>query len=68
MPVSKAQQKATNKWIAKSYDRVNLTMPKGHKDEVQAHAQAMGESVNAFINRAIAEAMERDAVGDGDNA
>ena len=60
MPVSKAQQKATNKYISKAYDRVNLTLPKGQKDEIQAHAAAQGESVNAFINRAISEAMERD--------
>lgn len=60
MPVSKAQQKATNKYISKAYDRVNLTLPKGRKDEIQAHAASQGESVNAFINRAISEAMERD--------
>ncbi len=45
MPVSKAQQKATNKYISKAYDRVNLTLPKGQKDEIQAHAAAQGESV-----------------------
>ncbi|MCI8594097.1 MAG: hypothetical protein HFF09_02435 [Oscillospiraceae bacterium] len=61
MPTSKAQQKATNKWIAKSYDRVNLTVPKGRKDEIKAHAERRGESVNAFINRAIDEAIEREA-------
>lgn len=49
-----------NAYNAQAYDRVNLTMPKGKKAEVQAHAEAMGESVNAFINRAIDEAMERD--------
>ena len=65
MPVSKAQQKATNKYISKAYDRVNLTLPKGQKDEIQAHAAAQGESVNAFINRAISEAMERDRAARG---
>lgn len=60
MAVSKAQQAATNKWIAKSYDRVNLTMQKGKKAAVKAHAESRGESVNSFINRAIDEAMERD--------
>ena len=35
-------------------------MPKGRKEAVQAHAEARGESVNGFINRAIAETMERD--------
>ena len=52
MPVSKAQQKAQNKWIAKAYDRINLTVPKGKKDTIQAHAETQGESVNGF-NRAI---------------
>lgn len=60
MAVSKAQQKATNKYISKAYDRVNVTMPKGKKDVIKAHAEARGESVNAFIGRAIDEAMERD--------
>ena len=58
--MGKASTKAQNKYIAKAYDRVNLTMPKGKKDAVQAHATQYGESVNAFINRAIDEAMERD--------
>lgn len=60
MPVSKAQQRATNKYISKAYDRINLTVPKGDKEIIQSHAQANGESVNGFINRAISEAMERD--------
>ena len=54
-----------NKWMAKAYDRVNLTMPKGQKAEIQVHAQARGESVNGFINRAISEAMERDSTAPG---
>lgn len=61
MPVSKAQQKAQNKWIAKAYDRINLTVAKGKKDIIQAHAEAHSESVNGFINRAIQETMERDS-------
>ena len=54
-----------NKWMAKAYDRVNLTMPKGQKAEIQVHAEARGESVNGFINRAISEAMERDSTAPG---
>ena len=49
-----------NGWIAEKLDRVNLTMPKGKKDTIKAHAEAQGESVNGFINRAIDETMERD--------
>ena len=59
MAVSKAQQNATNKWIAKAYDRINLTVPKGKKEEILAFAEANGESVNGFINRAISETMGR---------
>ncbi len=61
MPTSKAQQRATNKYIAKSYDRVNLTLPKGRKLELQVHAGTHGESLNGFINRAIDEQIKRDS-------
>lgn len=59
-PASKAQQKAVNKYMKSNYDRVNLVMPKGKKDIIQAHAAQQGKSVNAYINRAIDEAMQRD--------
>lgn len=60
MAVSKAQQKAVNKYMAANYDRVNLTLPKGKKDIIQAHAETHGKSVNGFINEAIDEKMEQD--------
>ena len=59
-PASKAQQKAVNKYMKSNYDRVYLVMPRGKKDIIQAHAAQQGESVNAYINRAIDEAMQRD--------
>ena len=58
--VSKAQQKAVHKYVKANYDRMELTVPKGQKDAIKAHAEARGESVNGFVNRAISEAMERD--------
>lgn len=63
MAVSKAQQRATNKWMAANYDRINLTVAKGQRDTIKAHASARGESVNGFIGRAISETMERDSGG-----
>ncbi len=60
MATSKAQQKAVNKYMAANYDRINLTVLKGRKDIIKAHADSKGESVNAFINRAIDETMERE--------
>lgn len=49
-----------NGWQKENKDRVLLLLPKGRKTDIQAHAEAQGESVNGFINRAIEEAMERD--------
>lgn len=60
MPASKAQQKAVNKYRKNNYDLIQLTMPKGRKAEIKAHADSRGESVNGFIKRAIDETMQRD--------
>lgn len=50
-----------NDYIAKTYDRINLTVPKGQKEVIKAHADKHdGGSVNAFINRAIANQMKQD--------
>ena len=57
---TEAQKKSAKKWDAANLDRVSIAMPKGQKDTIKAHAAVHGESVNAFINRAIDEAMECD--------
>lgn len=49
-----------NRYNAKAYDRINLVVPKGQKDLIKTHAEARGESTNAFINRAINETIEGD--------
>ena len=50
-----------NNWQKEKLDRINLTVPKGKKNEIKAHAEAQGESVNAFINRAIDAAMRKNS-------
>lgn len=58
--MGKASTKAQNKFIAKKYDRINLTVEKGKKDMIKEHADSKGESVNGFINRVIDEALEKE--------
>lgn len=55
-----AQKKSARKWDAAHLDRISVVLPKGEKESVKLHAEARGESVNGFINRAISETMERD--------
>ena len=62
MAVPKANQRAVNKYVKNNYDRINVTMPKGKKETIQAHAEAQGQSVNAYINAAIDEKMAQEAV------
>ena len=60
MPVSDSQRRATEKWNKDKVDSLHLRVKKGMREMLLAHAEKQGESVNSFINRAIAETMERD--------
>lgn len=61
MPVSDAQKKASVRYLEK-LDEVRIRMPKGKKATIQAHAEAQGQSVNAYINAAIDEKISQEAV------
>ena len=53
-----------DRYNARVYDEIKVRVPKGRKAELQAYVSERGESVNAFINRAISkqmEEMERDS-------
>lgn len=65
MPTTKAQQKAVHKYVKNNYDRTEILLPKGDKDQAKEHAAKHGESLNGFINRAIRETMQRDNERDG---
>lgn len=58
--MGKTSAAVKNRYNEKTYDRINLTVPKGQKESIKVHAEAHGESVNAFIFRAITETIERD--------
>lgn len=60
MTVSKKQQASVTKYVKDHYDRISVTVPQGKRDQIKAHAESQGESVNGFVNRAIDEQMQRD--------
>ncbi len=58
--VSKAQQKAVQKYVKNNYDRVVLTLPKGKRDEIKQYAELNNRSMNSYIVQAIEEKIYRD--------
>jgi len=51
---------SNERWNSANLDRLSIAVPKGKREVINAHAASMGESTNAFIGRAIDEAMEND--------
>ena len=60
MPTSDALKRAIKKYDQEKIDRIPMRVPKGKKEIIQDHAAAHGESVNAFLNRAVDETIQRD--------
>ena len=60
MQTNESQRKATKKYITEKLDDVRFRVPKGEREMLKKHAEKMGESVNAFIYRAVKETIERD--------
>lgn len=60
MASSEAMKRASKKYDNEKIDRIAMRVPKGKKEAIQEHAAKTGESVNAFLNRAVDEAMKRD--------
>jgi len=56
---TEAQQRAQEKYMER-FAVARVRMEKQRYEAVQAHADACGESVNAYINKAIDERMERE--------
>ena len=59
MGISDARKRANDKWREK-FDEIRFRVPKGKNEVIQEFAADHGESVNAFINRAVDKAMEED--------
>ena len=49
----KTSAASKNKWNEKTYDRINLVVRKGQKEQIQEYAKEKGMSLNAYINSLI---------------
>lgn len=54
-----ARTRASNKYNAKTYDRIAVQVKKGRRDELKTIADGQGLSLNAFILTAIDEKIDR---------
>ena len=57
MPMSEARKKANEKYNAKAYDQVKIIIKKGQREQVKEFAESQGLSLNAYINKLIADDM-----------
>lgn len=54
------QSKYANDFAKVNYDRLNIQVPKGQKEVIEAHWRQLGyKSLNAYINDLIRKDMER---------
>ena len=60
MAVSQLRLKSNKKYLNEKLEEIKFRVPIGNKARIQEHAKAQGESTNAFIYRAVNEAIERD--------
>ena len=59
--MGKTSSTVKDRYNAKANDQIQFRVKKGQREVIQAHADSQGESMAAFITRAIRETMERDA-------
>ena len=57
---TEARRRASAKYLKEAVEDVRIRVSKGQKAVIKAHAESQGESMNAFVVRAIDETMERD--------
>ena len=48
--MAKKQTNWTRTYNEKAYDRLAITVPKGQKQAIQAHAEKKGQSINGLVN------------------
>ena len=56
--MGKTSSAVKDRYNNRAYDNVRLRLYKGQKELLQSHAADRGESLNAWINRAIKKQLE----------
>ena len=59
--MGKTSSVVKDRYNKKAYDNITLRVKKKKKESIQNYAATKGESVNAFINRVINQAMEKES-------
>lgn len=62
---TEARKKANEKYLKESVEDIRIRVEKGQKAIIKVHADNQGESMNAFVVRAIDETMQRDKSSEG---
>ena len=59
MAATEAQLRANKKYHNK-FERIQIRVPLEEKEAIEAYAAEIGESLNSFVRRAIAETIARE--------
>ena len=51
--MGKTSTTVKNRWNVKSYDRLAINVPKGRRNDIEAHAQSKGLSVNGLVGELL---------------
>lgn len=57
---TEARRRATKKYNASHYDRVEIKIPKGQKQILQDYAASRGESLSSLLWRSVRAMMEKE--------
>ena len=48
--MGKTSSEVKNRWNAKAYDPISIRVPKGRREDIEAHAKGKGKSVNGLVS------------------
>ncbi len=63
-PYTEKMRDSNRRWDSANLDRISVAFKRGEKEIIQEHARSVGESMNAFIHRAVFSQIDRDNATD----